>query len=90
MGLEELRDASEILDDAATDCDDDDLRERIETQADNLTSLAARSRGPDHGRLARHMHALQDIVDDADGDVADRVQEAYDHVLAYRETVSGV
>lgn len=92
MVIDELQDASETLETAADDCDDDDLRERLVTQADALASLAERDRGPDHGRLARHTHALQDIASDADDDdaVAAAVDDALASIRAYRETVSGV
>ncbi|GGN11228.1 DUF7553 family protein [Halarchaeum nitratireducens] len=91
MVIDELRDASETLEAAANDCDDDDLRERLATQADALASLATRDQGPDHGRLARHTHALQDIASDADDDdIAAAVDDALASIRAYRETVSGV
>ncbi|GGM59436.1 hypothetical protein J2752_001242 [Halarchaeum rubridurum] len=91
MVIDELRDASDTLDSAAADCDDDDLRDRLATQADALASLAERERGPDHGRLARHTHALQDIASDTDDDdIAAAVDDALASIRAYRETVSGV
>ncbi|GAA0294476.1 DUF7553 family protein [Halarchaeum salinum] len=91
MVIEELRNASETLAAAADDCDDDDLRDRLATQADALGSLAEQERGPDHGRLARHTHALQDIASDTDDEgVTAAVDDALDSVRSYRETVSGV
>ncbi|QLC33372.1 hypothetical protein EFA46_003845 [Halarchaeum sp. CBA1220] len=90
MALENLQDASETLEQAAADAEDDEIRERITTQAEQLGKLAERERGPDHGRLARHMHALQDLVDDTDGDLAAQIDDALASVRAYRETVSGV
>ncbi|WP_435101014.1 DUF7553 family protein [Halarchaeum sp. P4] len=90
MELEKLQEASEILEQAAEEATDEDVRERINTQAEQIGKLADRNRGPDHGRLARHMHALQDLVDDTDGEVAAHVEDALESVRAYRETVSGV
>jgi len=91
MERDELREAGEILEQAADDCEDAALGERIRGQAERIAGLAERSRGPDHGRLARHMHALQNIADEAgQDDVAARVEEALEAVRSYRETVSGV
>ncbi|MFB6078209.1 MAG: hypothetical protein ABEJ80_04445 [Halarchaeum sp.] len=90
MGLEELQKASERLTAAADETDDDEISDRLRTQADALGSLADGERGPDHGRLARHTHALQEIGADGDDDVAAAVEDALEHVRAYRSTVSGV
>ncbi|MFC7167201.1 DUF7553 family protein [Halospeciosus flavus] len=89
MSREKLAEAADVLEAAASDADDD-LAERLRGQADQLAKLADRSSGPDHGRLARHMHTLSDLADDADGDLADEIQRAYDLVEGYRSTVSGV
>ncbi|GAD52147.1 hypothetical protein MBEHAL_0907 [Halarchaeum acidiphilum MH1-52-1] len=93
MGLDALRDASETLDAAAANCENDELSGRLREQADALAGLADRDRGPDHGRLARHTHALHDIAADADDDddvVPNAVEDALASVRSYRETVSGV
>jgi hypothetical protein len=85
---DELDAASTTLADAASDADPT-VRDRLETQAEQLASLATADRGPDHGRLARHERALSEIADDDPG-VADAVDDALAHVRAYRETVEGV
>lgn len=89
MAIEALQEASETLERAA-DAADGELADRIRTQADQLAGLAEQERGPDHGRLARHMHALQDLIDDGDGDVAAAVEDALATVREYRTTVNGV
>lgn len=90
MAIEEIQEASDVLDRAAASVDDDDLRERLETQAGQLADLAARDRGPDHGRVARHQAALREIKADADGELDEPIDEANDLLNAYRETVEGV
>lgn len=86
MAHEELAAASEVLERAAGDVPEQH-RDRVETQAEQLASLAERERGPDHGRLARHMTALQELADATDND---DIRRAYDHVKTYREGVEGV
>lgn len=86
MSRDELRRASEALQRAATDVSDEQ-RERVETQADQLASLADRDQGPDHGRLARHMLTIQELAEQTGHD---DVQTAYDHVKTYREGIEGV
>jgi uncharacterized protein YjbJ (UPF0337 family) len=75
---------------AAAESAEGDLRERIEGQAETLSKLASADRGPDHGRLARHMNALAEIADRSDGDVREKVESARDKVSEYREGVAGV
>lgn len=89
MPREELVHAAEELKHASADASGE-VKERLESQADTLQSLAQADKGPDHGRLARIMHALSELKEDADEDTAERIQSAYDHVEAHRETVSGV
>jgi len=90
MSHEELATASEYLRNALELVDDEDLRERIESHAGQLADLAERDRGPDHGRLARHMTALGEIGDALDGEAADHVDAAYDQLKEYRKGVEGV
>lgn len=90
MTSEEIREASEVLDQAAERTDDEDLRERLTEQADQLAALAERDRGPDHGRVARHQGSLRDIKADAGGALDEPIDEANDLLNAYRETVEGV
>jgi hypothetical protein len=85
---DELDAASTTLADAAPDADAA-VQDRLEAQADQLADLATADRGPDHGRLARHERALSEIAEE-DPSVADAVNDALDHVRAYRETVEGV
>ncbi|ADQ65805.1 hypothetical protein C499_11391 [Halogeometricum borinquense DSM 11551] len=89
MTRELLSAASEELSDAA-DTAEDELRERISDQADALAALAEADRGPDHGRLARHMNALSEIAEQASEDIEERVESARDKVSEYREGVEGV
>lgn len=93
MSRDHLETASELLADASDRAggeNDDDLAERLQTQADAVLALANRDRGPDHGRLDRHMHALGELRDDASGDVADTIDRALDEVREYRKGVEGV
>lgn len=89
MSREKLAEAADVLE-AAADSADEDLAERLRGQADQLAKLADRSSGPDHGRLARHMHTLGELAEEADGDLADEVRRAKELVTEYRSTVSGV
>ena len=90
MTREQLRTASDHLRKALELIDDDDARERIESHAEQLADLADRDRGPDHGRLARHMTALGEIADGLDGEAADHVDAAYEQLKEYRKGVEGV
>jgi predicted metal-dependent hydrolase len=90
MTSEEIREASEVLERAAADVDDENLRERLSEQADQLAALAERDRGPDHGRVARHQGSLRDIRADAGGALDEEIDAANDLLNAYRETVEGV
>ncbi len=89
MPREELVQAAEELKHASADAGGD-VKDRLESQADTLSNLAEADHGPDHGRLDRIMHGLSELKEDADEETAERIQSAYDHVKAHRETVSGV
>lgn len=90
MARAELTEAGQLLR-AVTDDVPGPLADRLAYQADQLESLAARDRGPDHGRLARHQQALRDIAADATDDaVVEAVSRANDRIDAYRETIEGV
>ncbi|MFC6827093.1 DUF7553 family protein [Halopelagius fulvigenes] len=89
MAHEELQTASDELR-AAAEAASGDLQSRLYDQSNQLADLAAAERGPDHGRLARHMNALTEIAEETDGEVKERVESAYDHVKEYRSGVSGV
>jgi hypothetical protein len=88
MDQETLREASEVLRDAAESTDGEPA-ERLHAQADALASHADAGRGPDHGQVARHQEKLREIRADA-GAVADEVDRAYALCNEYRETVEGV
>lgn len=90
MTHEELEAASEALHQASRTATDDATAARLREHADQLARLADRDAGPDHGRLARHQHALADILDGGDEGIRDRVEAAKSHISAYRETVEGV
>ena len=90
MTIEELSEASELLRQAAEATDDADSAETLLKQADQLDDLAARSRGPDHGRIARHQHAIRHVQGKLDPETAEVAGEAYERLNAYRSTIEGV
>lgn len=90
MTRDRLQTASETLRKAAESATDSDLQERLHEQADQFERLATADRGPDQGRLARHLNALSDIRESLDGDAASYVDDAEAAITAYRETVGGV
>ncbi|WP_266079142.1 DUF7553 family protein [Haladaptatus caseinilyticus] len=89
MPREELVQAAEELKHASADVSGD-VKDRLESQAESLRNLAEADHGPDHGRLDRIMHSLSELESDVDDETAKRIESAYDHVKAHRETVSGV
>jgi len=89
MTRTELIAASDALTDAAEGTDDD-LSAKLSEQADTLATLAERENGPDHGRLAKIEHSLRSLKESASDDGADHIDDALDHVKAYRSTVDGV
>lgn len=94
MPREELQQASQALREAAETVADDDIEERIYDQSNAMAELATRERGPDQGRLDRHMQKLQEIANGLEGhgqgEAKASVEEAYEHLRDYRETVEGV
>ncbi|MFB6106554.1 MAG: hypothetical protein ABEJ70_06245 [Halobacteriaceae archaeon] len=90
MPREDLQAASDALRRAASAVDDESVEERLYEQSRQMADLATRDRGPDHGRLARHMSALDELADATDGEAREAVEAALEHVTAYRETVEGV
>jgi hypothetical protein len=89
MPSDHLATASELLDDAAAAADGD-TADRLRKQADSIAALAARDRGPDHGRLARIEHVLTDVRDAVDDDTAETVDRALAELREYRSGVEGV
>jgi hypothetical protein len=91
MVREDLRAASDHLRAAAVAATDSGLEERLYDQSDQLAELATADSGPDHGRLARITHALDELADAVDDEDAEiNVADARESVEAYRETVDGV
>ncbi|WP_115864867.1 DUF7553 family protein [Halorussus litoreus] len=86
---DELRAAAESID-AARERAPDDAADRLDGFAERVRKMADGERGPDHGALARLEHGLQDVRTDLDDEGAEAVDEALDHVRAYRSTVDGV
>ncbi|WP_134671482.1 DUF7553 family protein [Halorussus marinus] len=85
-----LQRASDALTEARETTDDPAASERLATYAEQVESMAAAARGPDHGRLARFEHGLHDVREGLDAEAASLVDEALARVRAYRETVEGV
>ena len=89
MPREELAEAAELLERAAETAGGD-AGEALRTQAEQLSALAERERGPDHGRLDRHQQALRDVRPNVPGAVADSIDEANALITEYRSTLPGV
>ncbi|MFC5971030.1 hypothetical protein ACFPYI_06750 [Halomarina salina] len=88
MSRAELTTAAEHLETAAAHAEGE-RRDRIESQAESLTDLADRDRGPDQGRLDRHMNVLRELSAE-DDEASEHVRDALDHVEQYRSTVGGI
>jgi len=88
MTRTELVTAAEELETAASHTEGE-RRERIESQAEALTTLAERERGPDQGRLDRHMNVLRELAAE-DDEATGHVEAALEHVTEYRSTVGGI
>lgn len=86
MREEHLRKAADAVERGADGTD----TERATSLAETLRSLAERERGPDHGRLARIENTLIELHDGATEAASDALDEAKEHVEAYREGVPGV
>ena len=90
MTRDELQTASELLREASDAADDEEARERLDEQADEFADLAEADRDPDHGRLARHERVVDDAASGESETVREKVDEAIEHVHAFRETIEGV
>jgi hypothetical protein len=88
MSLEKLQEAGDVLREAGESIEGAGS-ERLHEQADELSKLAERDQGPDHGHVARYQQKLRDIKED-EPDTADAVDEAIRLLNDYRETVEGV
>ena len=90
MSDDELRTASEELRQASAAATDEDAQRRLYELSDQFATLASADSGPDHGRLARHLNALNELREGADEDVTTHIDAAEAAITAYRETVDGV
>jgi hypothetical protein len=90
MTRDELATASDLLESAADDTENDDARDRLTSLADQLERLATADRGPDHGRLARIQSALADLEAGDGADVAATLEDADDQLNEYRSDLEGV
>jgi hypothetical protein len=90
MTREQLRTASEALRTASDGAADPAIQRRLHDQSTQFATLATADHGPDHGRLARHLNALNEIREDAGEEVSERIDAAEEAIIAYRETVEGV
>jgi exonuclease VII large subunit len=89
MSREELAEAASKLEEAA-EAAAEDAAETLRTHAEQLRALVERDQGPDHGRLARHQAALNDVKADAEEAIADLVEEANERINEYRSRLEGV
>jgi len=90
MTREELATASDRLESAAADTENDDASERLGELAGQLDRLSTADRGPDHGRLARIQSALNDLQSGDGADVAETIENADDAINEYRSDLEGV
>jgi hypothetical protein len=67
-----------------------DRGEQLTETADTLSMLSTRQPGPDHGRLARLEYTLRELREAANPEVVEHIDDALDHIRAYRKTVEGV
>lgn len=89
MVRDKLGKASDNLREASIEAKDE-FEERLYERSDELATLAAADEGPDHGRLARITHALDDLAENVEEETREHVQKAKKKVKEYRENVDGV
>ena len=89
MSHEHLEAASEAIT-SASESADGETADRLADHADQLARLADGTSDPDHGRLARHEHALRSIVEDADEETTAEVNRGLAEIRSFRETLEGV
>ncbi len=89
MSRKSLEEASDLLY-QASDAASGERAKRLADQAEAFADMATADRGPDHGRLARHENKFHDLTDDVDPTVAELIDDAFDAVHNYRESVDGV
>ncbi len=89
MTRDELVRAGEQLDNAA-DVAGGEAADTLADLADQLRQLADRDTEPDHGRLARIQNHANDVMGDLEGEAVTAIEDAHDHINAFRETLEGV
>lgn len=90
MTREELQRASDSLREASEAAESDELQRRLYDHSNQLAELASADRGPDHGRLDRHLNALSEMAADAGADASAAIDDAREAITEYRKTVEGV
>jgi len=90
MARDELQRTAESIEQAADATSDDEVRDRLQTQAAKFEDYATADHGPDHGQLARHEHILNEIADDGGGDVASNLEDALASISEFRSDLEGV
>lgn len=83
---DQLQQARDELEEAATSADDDvrgDIRETTDALADYVMS----DTGPDHVLLDERLNTLRQVQQNADGNTEAKVESAIETIEDYRETI---
>lgn len=80
----QLTRASEELEEAVRTADDD-VAEDLSEVASAFDDLVSEDRMPDHAVLDGHLNTLRQARERADGEAADRIEQALSHAETYRE-----
>jgi hypothetical protein len=89
MTRDALQRASEALQEASESASGE-AADRLEDQAAAFAKHAESDRGPDHGRLARHENHLHELEEEVSESVQSLIEDAFDAIHDYRETIEGV
>jgi hypothetical protein len=89
MTRDALKRASEILQNASESASGE-AADRLADQSSAFAEHAESDRGPDHGRLARHENHLHDVEDEVGENVQALIEDAFEAIHDYRETIEGV